>query len=170
MQLTCVHKLGCFGVWWRRALLSTKEAVTLHQRDAEQLQQLRQQQNRFARHIRAEKSGETAAKEATAAARHAEELRKVTNQRNALAAALKKQFKLIEVLKQQKAHLEAARLLQFTEEEFLKVVGSDGMMKQHLQQELQRRQRKEQLEHPHKLAEPQEGVVQFQKPEAANEP
>lgn len=89
---------------------------------------------------------ENAAKEAVVAARHAAELRKVTTQRDALAVAIKKQFKLIEVLKQQKAHLEAARWLQFTEEEFLKVVDAEGALaqaraeqqhQQHPQQELE---------------------------------
>lgn len=101
---------------------STREAAATHRKDSEQLQQLRQQQSYFARQLRAEKSGERAAQEAAAAAKHEAELRKVVRQRDVLVAALKKQFKLIEVLKQQKAHLEAARLLQFTEEEFMNII------------------------------------------------
>ncbi|CDI76413.1 hypothetical protein, conserved [Eimeria acervulina] len=129
-----------------QSLARSKEVVALRQKDVEQLQQLRRQQNSLARHIRAEKSMENAAKEAVVAARHAAELRKVTTQRDALAVAIKKQFKLIEVLKQQKAHLEAARWLQFTEEEFLKVVDAEGALaqaraeqqhQQHPQQELE---------------------------------
>ncbi|CDJ52979.1 hypothetical protein, conserved [Eimeria brunetti] len=110
-----------------QTLAKSKEVVALRQKDVEELQLLRRQQSSLARQIRAEKSMENATKEAVTAARHAAELRKVTSQRDALAAAIKKQFKLIEVLKQQKAHLEAARWLQFTEEEFLKVVDTEGM-------------------------------------------
>ncbi len=39
-----------------------------------------------------------------------------------LIAAFKKQLRLIDVLKRQKAHLEAAKLLSFTEEEFVKAL------------------------------------------------
>lgn len=120
---------------------------------------MRRQQSSLARHIRATKSGESAAKEAALAARHAAELRKVITQRDTLVDVVKKQFKLVEVLKQQKAHLEAARYLQFTEEEFLKVIDSERQLKKqqsepqqqqqndlegHLQKQLQQKHERQQ--------------------------
>nr|XP_057944456.1 testis-expressed protein 9 [Doryrhamphus excisus]XP_057944457.1 testis-expressed protein 9 [Doryrhamphus excisus]XP_057944458.1 testis-expressed protein 9 [Doryrhamphus excisus] len=43
-------------------------------------------------------------------------------QKTELIVGLKKQFKLIDILKRQKMHLEAAKLLSFTEDEFMKAL------------------------------------------------
>ena len=43
-------------------------------------------------------------------------------QRNELMQAFKKQMKLIDILKRQKMHIESAKLLNFTEDEFIKLL------------------------------------------------
>ena len=50
------------------------------------------------------------------------EIRTLERQRMELLNAFKKQAKLIDVLKRQKMHVEAAKLLSFTEDEFMKTL------------------------------------------------
>ncbi|XP_077374685.1 testis-expressed protein 9 [Festucalex cinctus] len=50
------------------------------------------------------------------------ENKQLKKQKGELIVGLKKQLKLIDILKRQKMHLEAAKLLSFTEDEFMKVL------------------------------------------------
>ncbi|CAF4322233.1 unnamed protein product [Adineta steineri] len=50
------------------------------------------------------------------------ENRRLEKQRLELMNAFKRQLKLIDILKKQKLHLEASKMLQFAEEEFCKAI------------------------------------------------
>lgn len=50
------------------------------------------------------------------------QVKSLERQRGEVLTAFKKQMKLVDVLKKQKVHAEAAKLLEFTEEEFVKVL------------------------------------------------
>ena len=51
-------------------------------------------------------------------------IKHLKKQRSELFAVIHKQVKLIDVLRQQRSHVEAATLLSITENDFLKVVGN----------------------------------------------
>ena len=50
------------------------------------------------------------------------ELKKLEKQKNEIYTAFKKSMKLCSILKRQKVHLENARLLAFTEDEFKQIL------------------------------------------------
>ena len=59
------------------------------------------------------------------AQRLASENKRLSQQKADLLLAVKKQFKLIDILKKQIVHLEAARMLAFTEDEFARAIHVD---------------------------------------------
>ena len=56
------------------------------------------------------------------------QLKNTEKQRNNLSSCVKEQMKLVEVLKRQKIHVEASKLLDITEKEFLKVLDWESKM------------------------------------------
>merc|ERR1712226_1713963 len=87
--------------------------------------------NRALEEVEKHKTALKSAKESTAALndadrKHMEQLKsenkKLDNQKSELIVAFKKQLKLIDILKRQKMHIEAAKLLEFSEEEFIRAL------------------------------------------------
>lgn len=70
-------------------------------------------------HLQGQEVKDVARTEHTKALAHVKLLER---QKGELLVVLQKQAKLIDVLRRQKAHLEAARLLSFTEEEFMRTL------------------------------------------------
>jgi len=87
------------------------------------LQDAERSKDRLASAREGERGATTASR--SEAAKLAAENKRLIQQRNELLLAFKKQFRLVDVLKKQIVHLEAARTLQFTEEEFTKALRAD---------------------------------------------
>lgn len=68
------------------------------------------------------RSEDTSKSERARVDRLTSENKQLQKQRNELMTAFKKQMKLIDILKRQKMHIEAAKMLSFTEEEFVKAL------------------------------------------------
>ena len=65
-------------------------------------------------------AGQPEHEEAVAKLQH--EVRRLQSQKQELLSGFRKQAKLIDILKRQKAHAEAAKLLSFTEDEFVRTL------------------------------------------------
>lgn len=57
---------------------------------------------------------------------------KLERQKSELVVALRKQFKMIDILKKQKTHLETAKCLSFTEDEFVKIISTYSRLRLHI--------------------------------------
>ena len=88
------------------------------------LNRLAEEVERYKAQLRETKNqgGEDTEKSRREVDRLAQENKRLERQKNELVAAFKKQLKLIDILKRQKLHLEGARMLQFTEDEFMKTL------------------------------------------------
>jgi len=104
-----------------------KDAECEHNRREAQLSRALEEVDKFKKNINDEK---VLSKGAVSNSRKEKDdllgkIKSLQKQRSELLTALKKQMKLIDVLKRQKLHLEASRLLSFREDEFLKILDWD---------------------------------------------
>jgi chromosome segregation ATPase len=88
------------------------------------LNRLIEEVERYKTQLREVKSteGETQDRSKKEFERLQQENKRLERQKGELFTAFKKQLKLIDILKRQKLHIEAARMLQFSEEEFMRTL------------------------------------------------